>query len=136
FSKSPKWRINIDAIRREYNPNSLKTYQTAVYKPRQNELQYVSKEKTIKPHPLGALPTNVIIGAVSGKVVNHQAVQPNYLPKRYINACTKEGDIVLDPWTGSGTTGIVSMQLKRKFIGFEISKTFAELALNNIENVK
>lgn len=136
FSKSSKWQINIDQIRRPYSLSSLKTYENAIYKPRQNELPYVSKEKKISPNPLGALPINVISGAVSGKIVNHQAVQPNYLPERYIKACTSEGDIVLDPWTGSGTTGVAALNNKRKFIGFEISHDFFNLALKNLEKQK
>ena len=136
FSKASKWEINIDQIRRPYSAATLKTYETAIYRPRQNELRYVSKQKKISPHPLGALPINVITGAVSGKIVNHQAVQPNYLPERYIKACTSEGDVILDPWTGSGTTGIVALNNGRKFIGFEISDEFAKLAISNIEKHK
>jgi len=135
FSKSPKWSINIDDIRRDYSESTLKAYSNATYRPRQNGLQYVSKEKKINPNPLGALPINVISGPVSGKVVNHQAVQPDYLPERYILACTNIGDIIFDPWTGSGTTGIAAIKNNRKFIGFEISKTFAELAKINLNKL-
>lgn len=135
FSKSPKWSINIDAIRREYSLSTLKTYKTSMYKPRKNGLQYVSKEKQIEPNKLGALPINVIYGAVSGKSINHQAVQPEYLSEKYIKACTKEGDIIYDPWTGSGTTGIVALKNKRKFIGCEVSKDFVKLAIDNISTV-
>ncbi|MFA5660352.1 MAG: site-specific DNA-methyltransferase [Bacilli bacterium] len=134
FSKSSKWVINIDQIRRPYKESSIKSYENVIYKPRQNKLQYVTKEKKIFPNPLGALPINVISGAVSGKVVNHQAVQPNYLPERYIRACTQEGDIVLDPWTGSGTTGVVALNNNRKFIGFEISEEFCQMSIHNISN--
>lgn len=133
FSKSPKWTINIDSIRRPYSLSTLKAYESAVYKPRLNGLQYVSKTKKIKPNPLGALPINVISGAVSGKVVQHQAVQPNYVPERYIMACTDENDIILDPWTGSGTTGVAALKNNRRFIGFEISTEFSKLAENNLK---
>lgn len=133
FSKAPKWSINIDLIRRNYAETSLKTYEKTTYKPRKNGLLYVSKEKTIEPHPIGALPINIIHGAVSGKSVDHQAVQPEYLPKKYILACTSEDDIVLDPWVGSGTTGIVALKYNRKFIGIDISKTYADLAISNLK---
>jgi DNA modification methylase len=56
----------------------------------------------------------LVKGSVSNKSVNHQAVQPNYLPEKYILACTSEGDIVLDPWVGSGTTGIVALLANRR----------------------
>src|SRR5690554_621877 len=132
FSKAKKWEINLDSIRRDYAKSSLKTYSNTIYKPR-NGVQYVTKEKTIEPHSKGALPINVIYGAVSNKNVDHQAVQPEYLPEKYILACTNENDIVLDPWVGSGTTGIVALKYNRRFIGIDISKTFANLSISNIE---
>lgn len=141
FSKSPIWEINIDAIRTEYAPSSLATYKNTIYKKRRNGLLYVSRDTKIIPNNKGALPRNVDIeapvnivkGSVSNKSVNHQAVQPNYLPEKYILACTSEGDIVLDPWVGSGTTGIVAIAGKRKFIGIDISEDFANLAEQNIK---
>lgn len=134
FSINPKWKINIDAIRRPYDEASLKMYANNEYKPRTNGLTYVRKAKHIEPHPLGALPLNVIRGAVSAKQQQHQAVQPGYLPEKYIKATTKQGDIVVDPWMGTGTTGIEVIKNGRKFIGFDINKQYvehAEQALNN-----
>jgi DNA modification methylase len=134
FSKAKKWQINIDALRRGYSKSSLNTYKNNVFKRRTNGLLYVSRDKIILPHKLGALPINVVSGAVSGKKIAHQAVQPEYLAEKYINACTKEGDLVLDPWLGSGTTGVVAINHNRKFIGIEISKDFLKLAQKRIEN--
>lgn len=141
FSKSPIWKINIDAIRTEYANSSLNSYRNTIYKKRTNGLLYVSNTKTIEPNDKGALPKNVdiepvnlVIGGVSSKSVSHQAVQPNYLPEKYILACTNENDIVLDPWVGSGTTGIVALAGNRKFIGIDISEEFAKLAEANIFN--
>lgn len=144
FSKSPVWEIDIDAIRTEYAPSSLETYKNNIYKRRVNKALYVSKERKIEPNPKGALPKNIDIdapvnimtGSVSNKSVNHQAVQPNYIPEKYILACTSEGDIVLDPWVGSGTTGIVAFTLNRRFIGVDISKDFADLATDNIKKAE
>lgn len=134
FSKAPKWNIDIDSIRRPYSEATLKTYGMSTFKPRKNGLQYVSKEKTIDPNILGALPVNVLTGAVSSKSINHQAVQPEYISEKYIKACTKEGDIVFDPWVGSGTTGVVSVKTKRRFIGFDISEVFSKLAIDNVDS--
>jgi DNA modification methylase len=132
FSKSKKWKINIDNIRRDYSKNSIETYENAIFKPRKNGLSYVSKEKKIEPNSKGALPLNIIKGAVSSKSLNHQAVQPEYLPEKYIKACTKPGDIVFDPWLGSGTTGVVSVKNNRKFIGFDIVKEYVEISHKEI----
>lgn len=128
FSKSPKWTLNLDAIRRPYDETSLKAYENNEYKPRTNGLSYVRKPKRITPNPKGALPLNVIKGAVSSRQCMHQAVQPEYLPERYIKATTKEGDLVVDPWLGIGTTGMAALRLKRRFVGFDIIPQFVDYA--------
>lgn len=124
FSKAPKWTINLDAIRRPYESHSVKTYGEYEYKPRSNGLSYVRKNKMIQPHPIGALPKNIISGGVSSRIGDHQATQPLYLPEKYIKATTYEGDLVVDPWVGSGTTGVMALSLNRKFIGFDINESY------------
>jgi len=128
FSKSGRWKINIDAIRRPYNEESLRSYAQNTYKPRGNGLSYVRKEKRITPNLKGALPLNIIRGSVSGKQGIHQAVQPGYIPQKYIKACTKPNDIVVDPWVGSGTTGVEAVALYRRFYGFDINKDYVAIA--------
>ena len=124
FSKSPKWTIDLDSIRRPYESHSVKTYEEYEYKPRSNGLTYVRKNKKIQPHPIGALPKNIISGGVSARIGSHQATQPHYLPEKYIKALTREGDLVVDPWMGSGTTGYVALSLNRRFIGFDVVESY------------
>ena len=124
FSVAPKWTINLDAIRRPYESHSVKTYEEYEYKPRSNGNTYVRKNKRIRANPLGALPKNIISGGVSAKIGNHQATQPSYLPEKYIKAVTNVGDLVVDPWLGSGTTGAVALLLGRTFAGFDIMDTY------------
>jgi len=133
FSVSPRWSINIDAIRREYDAETLKAYAHNEFKPRTNGLSYVRKAKFIEPNPLGALPLNIIKGGVSSKQSDHQAVQPGYLAVKYIKACTREGDLVVDPWLGSGTTGYEALKLERRFAGFDISKEYVEYSRHSLE---
>lgn len=128
FSKSPKWTVDLDAIRRPYVAHSVETYKEYEYKPRSNGLSYVRKNKSIVPNPLGALPLNVITGGVSSNKGQHQAVQPLYLPEKYIKAVTSPGDLVIDPWMGSGTTGIAALNLGRRFIGFDILEEYVNMA--------
>lgn len=128
FSKSPKWKINLDAIRRPYSESTLRIYENSEFKPRTNGLTYVRKTKKIKANPLGALPNNVIKGPVSSKKGEHQAVQPGYLPRKYILATTEVGDLVVDPWMGSGTTGLEALLLDRKFIGYDIDDNYVNYA--------
>ncbi|HSW45277.1 MAG TPA: site-specific DNA-methyltransferase [Phycisphaerae bacterium] len=56
----------------------------------------------------------------------HGCQMPEQLLGRIIKACSNDGDLVLDPFGGSGTTLAVAKKLGRKFIGFELSKQYAE----------
>ena len=134
FAKSPNWSINIDAIREPYKDTSITKYKTSEYHPRNNGLGYVTKPKWITPNPLGALPKNVIYGSVATNNTDHQAVQPEYLAEKYIKAVTNEGDLVVDPWLGSGTTGKVAVRLGRLFIGFDIINEYIDIARRRISS--
>ena len=50
-----------------------------------------------------------------------------------IESSTNEGDVVLDPCIGSGTTAIACINTKRNYIGFELEKEYYELAIKRIE---
>ena len=58
----------------------------------------------------------------------HPAVFPEQLAQDHILSWSKEGDIVLDPFMGSGTTAKMALANNRNFIGFEISKEYCEIA--------
>jgi site-specific DNA-methyltransferase (adenine-specific) len=64
----------------------------------------------------------------SRKKLNHNAFFVLQLPKNFISINTKEGDIILDPFMGSGTVALASKQLKRNFIGFEINPEYVKIA--------
>jgi DNA modification methylase len=55
--------------------------------------------------------------------------------KDLVNAFSKEGDIVLDPFMGSGTTAIAALECKRKYIGFEIIPEYVDIANNRIQKM-
>ncbi|MDR2170590.1 MAG: site-specific DNA-methyltransferase [Planctomycetaceae bacterium] len=64
----------------------------------------------------------------------HPAPFPVNLVKRIISSTAAE--IILDPFIGSGTTAVAAVQLKRKYIGIEISETYCKMANERIEQVK
>ena len=64
----------------------------------------------------------------------HPTEKPEKLLQRIILIGSKEGDTVLDPFMGSGTTGVVAKQLGRNFIGIEIDQSYFEMATRRIEN--
>lgn len=61
------------------------------------------------------------------KYGKHPTQKPIKLLERLITAASKEGDTILDPFNGSGTTGIVAYSLKRKYIGIELDQDFLAL---------
>lgn len=66
----------------------------------------------------------------------HPTQKPEYLLERIILASTREGDLILDPFMGSGTTGVVAKRLGRRFIGIENDKEYYEIAKRRSENEK
>lgn len=66
----------------------------------------------------------------------HPTEKPEELLERVISLGSKKGDIVLDPFMGSGTTGVVAKKLCREFIGVEIDKKFFQIATNRINKVE
>lgn len=77
-------------------------------------------------------PTNVIHMATECANKNHSATFPIDLPAWFIKLFTKEGDIVLDPFVGSGTTALAAIQLGRKHVSIDINKEYIELARKRI----
>lgn len=66
--------------------------------------------------------------AESAKKIGHPAPFPEELPFRLIQLYSFKGDIILDPFMGSGTTAIAAIRSDRKFVGYEISEEYIELA--------
>lgn len=64
--------------------------------------------------------------------VNHPTQKPEALMKRIISASSNKGDIVLDPFAGSGTTCAVANFLNRKWIGFDINPDYVKMAKKRI----
>lgn len=68
--------------------------------------------------------------------VQHPAPFPEALARDHILSWSSEGDTVLDPFLGSGTTGKMAMLLNRKFIGIEISDEYLKIAKDRIEKAR
>ena len=61
---------------------------------------------------------------------------PEQLLGRIIRACSNPGEVVLDPFTGSGTTLAVAKKLGRQFLGTELSQDYAKYATERLKSVK
>lgn len=80
-----------------------------------------------------AYPTNVLHLSTECSNKSHSAAFPEALPEWFIKLFTREGDTVLDPFTGSGTTNFVAQRMKRHSIGIEINKEYYNNLKKNIE---
>ena len=76
--------------------------------------------------------SNVWEIAVAKNKTNHPAVFPEQLAYDHILSWSNEGDLVLDPFVGSGTTGIACAKLNRNFIGIDKVKEYVELSQSRI----
>jgi site-specific DNA-methyltransferase (adenine-specific) len=82
-----------------------------------------------------AYPSNVLHLATECGNVKHSAAFPVSLPSWFIKLFTKEGDVVFDPFMGSGTTAIAAISLNRHYLGTEKKKGYYKKALERIKEI-
>ncbi len=121
---SKKYTFNLDAVR---DPN----------------VKYPNQKKNgkLRCNPLGKNPTDVwdipkvTSGAqrASAERTKHPAQFPEAVIERIIKACSNHGDVILDPFLGSGTVAAVALRLGRRVIGFEIDESYCNIAKNRLE---
>jgi DNA modification methylase len=131
--------FDIDSIRDPYKGGEL----SDVRSPRHHSIKGDFKVNTpVFQNPNGKVPkdffdTDIIetskVSTGIGKDIGlddieHGAVYPTELCEKPILSTTKEGDLVLDPFCGSGTTGKVALKYGRKFVGYEINPNYVELS--------
>lgn len=75
------------------------------------------------------------MNAESARRIGHPAPFPEELPNRLIQLYSFKGDIILDPFMGSGTTAVSALKTDRKFVGYDISKEYIDLAEKRIESL-
>jgi DNA modification methylase len=102
-----------------------------------NELGQQAQDFSIRELPDKVRPDNVFrfstAAASRDNLIKHPAPYHKELPLYFINLLTDEGDLVIDPFSGIGTTGIACKELNRDYIGYELNETyntFADKRLN------
>ncbi len=81
-------------------------------------------------------PDNVIHMATECSNRSHSAAFPVDLPSWFIKLFTVEGDVVLDPFIGSGTTAVAAKRLGRKYVGIDINAEYCQLARERVVQVQ
>lgn len=79
-----------------------------------------------------AYPTNVLHLPTVCSNRNHSAAFPKELPMWFIRLFTQEGDVVLDPFIGSGTTAVACLSTNRHFVGIEVKREYRDIACQAI----
>jgi adenine-specific DNA-methyltransferase len=112
---------------------------------RDPDVKYPNQKKNgkLKCNPLGKNPSDVCLfpkvtsgtDRASPERTEHPAQFPVAVVERIIKACSNPGDVVLDPFMGSGTTALVAMQLNRPVLGFEVSARYLDIAVRRIETL-
>jgi site-specific DNA-methyltransferase (adenine-specific) len=102
-----------------------------------NKLQKQDKSNSIEKQDFVEWSKSIWqFSAESAKKVGHPAPFPEELPKRLIEFYSFKGDVVLDPFVGSGTTAVVAHKSNRHFIGFDNSAEYVALANSRLKNQK
>jgi site-specific DNA-methyltransferase (adenine-specific) len=107
--KSKKQTFNVDDVRIPYGKHTLK-YPSH---PQAESSQYNGKRKEVwVPHPKGAKPKDVIEVPTTcngmGETTPHPTQKPEELVRKFILASSNEGELIIDPFSGSGTTLVVA----------------------------
>ena len=80
--------------------------------------------------------TNIFYYSVGGSNTGHPAVFPKQLATDHILSWSNEGDVVLDPFLGSGTTAIAAVNTGRHYIGFELDKGYFDIACKRLDDAE
>jgi len=81
-------------------------------------------------------PTNVIHMATECSNRNHSAAFPVSLPTWFVKLFTRPGDVVLDPFIGSGTTAVAATQLGRHYVGIDVKEEYCQRARERLIHVQ
>lgn len=77
-----------------------------------------------------------VAGTFKERAGFHGCQMPEQLLGRIIRACSHEGELVLDPFGGSGTTLVVAKKLKRRYLGFELSENYVQQIQKRLDAVR
>jgi site-specific DNA-methyltransferase (cytosine-N4-specific) len=134
FSKASRYWFDLDPIREPHTmrpqrrPRGHKERQKLGVLPAQTYSTSQRDEPGVDGHPLGRNPGDVWSIPTRPYPAAHFAVFPIDLPLRCIKAGCRPGGTVLDPFSGSGTTGAAARQLGRKYVGIDLNPAYHDLA--------
>jgi DNA modification methylase len=145
FAKSPSYYFDLDAIRVPHSTATVarlasgpvkiarrtpgETREPSVYGAASGTNLTATGERHNSGHSAGKNPGNVWTVPTVPFSSAHFAVYPPELIRPCILAGSRAGDVVLDPFSGSGTTGMVATQEGRKYVGIDLNRDYLNLSL-------
>jgi DNA modification methylase len=126
WSKGVPETTNMIRVPCKYAGKILKTYTS-----NPESIRKANKSKATLPTKVMS---NVWDITLAGTNYGHPAIFPEEIVKRHIQTWSNKGEIILDCFMGSGTTGVVCKKLDRDFIGIELVEEYYNLAKERIEN--
>jgi site-specific DNA-methyltransferase (adenine-specific) len=140
FRKSNKFTFNIDDIRINYNNHTLKYPEHPQAETSQYNGNGKNKRHNWKPHPKGAKPKDVIELPTtcngSDETTPHPTQKPEELVRKIVLASSNKDDLIIDPFSGSGTTLVVAQQLDRCWLGCDNNVEYNLWAIQRLEKVQ
>lgn len=135
------YRFNADAVRVPYAAATLRRWgEGQSYGGPKSRRRREAKDsrmrdgQTFKLNPRGCLPPDVWSLPASNTSERHYATFPEQLVRPIIEACSKPGDLVLDPFAGSGTACRVAVALSRRCLGIDLNPQYVALASAAIQS--
>lgn len=128
FAPGPRYHFDLDAIRQPRADSTIASAARST-RPYQAPGQKVHSKRTRMSESVGANPGDVWLLPTQPFPAAHFACMPPALAERCVLAGCPEGGTVLDPFCGSGTTGMVALRHGRRFVGIDINASYLDLAL-------
>lgn len=139
LTKSERYAYDADAIREPHAESSKKRWGDKIHEKRRPDGQPTNAklkgESQCGSNPLGRNARTVWDIVLRHYRGAHDAVFPEELPRRCILAGCPVGGVVLDPFAGSGTTGVAALRLGRSFVGIDIDPRNQQLARERAEKL-
>ncbi|RIK42221.1 MAG: restriction endonuclease subunit M [Chloroflexi bacterium] len=140
FRKSRKFTFNIDDVRIPYGNHTLKYPEHPQAETSQYGKGTDAASKIWQPNPKGAKPRDVIEIPTTCNGMHektpHPTQKPEELLRKLVLAASNPGDLIVDPFLGSGTTAVVAEQLGRRWKGCDISIEYCGWAAQRLELVE
>jgi DNA modification methylase len=132
-SQKPRWNPLFEPLA----PSTVATWgltkQRAVFDNAGKRLRSSKEEKPSQGVPMGDVWDIGILAPVSRERTGYPSQKPELLLERIVSSLSSEGDIVLDPYAGSGTTLSVAARMQRRFVGIDASPVAQEVLLPRLQ---